>query len=122
MDSLPGAIEKTARRFPDKTAVLEPAEPGHFRSVTSGQLWNNVEWAARGILALNPKPVVALAGDNSIQWYTAYLAVMRAGGVVVPIDRELPPAEHADHRPLLRGELRRCTTPGSWTSFRTSTG
>ncbi len=93
MDSLPGAIEKTARRFPDKTAVLEPAEPGHFRSVTYGQLWNNVEWAARGILALNPKPVVALAGDNSIQWYTAYLAVMRAGGVVVPIDRELPPAD-----------------------------
>jgi long-chain acyl-CoA synthetase len=93
MDSLPGAIERTARRFPDKTAVLEPAEPGHFRSVTYGQLWNNVEWAARGMLARNPAPVVALAGDNSIQWYTAYLAVLRAGGVVVPIDRELPPAD-----------------------------
>lgn len=93
MDSIPGAVEKAARRFPDKTAILEPAEPGCFRSVSYGRLWNNVEWAARGLLARNPRPVVALAGDNSIQWYTAYLAVLRAGGVVVPIDRELPPAD-----------------------------
>ncbi len=93
IESLPGAVEAACRRNPDKTAVLEPAEPGFFRSVTFGQLRNNVEWMARGLLEMNPKPVVAVAGDNSIQWYTTYLAVMRAGGVIVPIDRELPPAD-----------------------------
>lgn len=90
---LPRAIGESARRLPDKTAVLEPAEPGSFRSVTYRQLWNNVEWMARGLLTRNPKPVVAVAGDNSIQWYTTYLAAIRAGGVIVPIDRELPPAD-----------------------------
>ncbi len=93
IDSLPGAIEDASRRFPDKTAVLEPAEPGHFRSVTYSQLRNNVEWMAKGLLERSPRPVVAVAGDNSIQWYTTYLAVMKAGGIIVPIDRELPPAD-----------------------------
>lgn len=93
IESLPGAIEEACRRFPEKTAVLEPAEPGHFRSVTYGQFWNNVEWMAKGLLEVSSKPVVAVAGDNSIQWYTTYLAVIRAGGIIVPIDRELPPAD-----------------------------
>ena len=91
--NIPGAIRESARRLPDKTAVLEPAEPGHFRSVTYGQLQNNIDWMAKGLLEKHPKPVVAVAGDNSIQWYTTYLAVIRAGGIIVPIDRELPPSD-----------------------------
>jgi len=93
IENLPWAVEQVCRRHPDKTAILEPAEPGHFRSVTYSQLRNNVEWMARGILEHNPRPVVAVAGDNSIQWCTTYLAVIRAGGIIVPIDRELPPAD-----------------------------
>ena len=90
LPSIPEMIHRTANRLPDRTAVREPAELGKFRSMTYSQLAGNMDWMARGILEIEEKPVAGIVGKNSISWYTAYLAVHRAGGIVVPIDPALP--------------------------------
>lgn len=90
IQGIPEMIHRTASRIPDAIAVREPIEAGKFRSVTYSQLAGNMDWLARGILDLNPKPVVGVVGKNSVSWYTAYLATIRAGGIAVPIDPALP--------------------------------
>lgn len=93
LSSIPEMILKTATRIPDHVAVREPAELGKFRSINYRQLADNMDWLARGILELEEKPVAAVVGKNSISWYTAYLAIQRAGGIVVPMDPALPEAD-----------------------------
>jgi len=93
LPSIPEMVMNSASRFPDRVAVREPAELGKFRSITYRQLSSNIDWLARGILDTIEKPVVAIVGRNSISWYTVYLAVHRAGGIVVPVDPALPEAD-----------------------------
>lgn len=93
LPSIPEMIHRTASRIPDRIAVREPTELGKFRSVNYTQLSNSMDWLARGILEISGKPVAAIVGKNSISWYTAYLAVHRAGGIAVPIDPALPEAD-----------------------------
>lgn len=93
LPSIPEMIHRTASRLPDQIAVREPAELGKFRSINYAQLSNNMDWLARGILEIREKPVAGILGRNSISWYTAYLAVHRAGGIAVPIDPALPEAD-----------------------------
>ncbi len=104
MPSIPEMLQRTASRIPDTIAVREPLEPGRFRSITYSHLADDMDWLARGLLELNPKPVVGIVGRNSISWYTAYLATMRAGGIVVPIDPALPEADMHHHPALLRNQ------------------
>jgi len=93
LPSIPDTVINSARKFPDSVAVREPAELGKFKSVSYRQLANNIDWLARGILENRKQPVVAVVGKNSISWYTAYLAVHRAGGIVVPVDPALPQSD-----------------------------
>ncbi|MCK5132601.1 MAG: AMP-binding protein [Candidatus Sabulitectum sp.] len=93
LPSIPDLVMNAARRFPDRIAVREPAELGKFKSINYRQFASNIDWVARGILETIKQPVVAVVGKNSISWYTAYLAVHRAGGVVVPIDPGLPQSD-----------------------------
>ena len=88
--SIPELIMNSARTFPDRIAVREPAELGKFKSINYRQFSSDIDWIARGILEITKQPVVAVVGKNSISWYTAYLAVHRAGGIVVPVDPGLP--------------------------------
>ena len=93
LPSIPDLVMNAARRFPDRVAVREPAELGKFKSINYRQFASNIDWVARGILETIKQPVVAVVGKNSISWYTAYLAVHRAGGVVVPVDPGLPKSD-----------------------------
>jgi len=93
LPSIPDIIMNSARKFPDKIAVQEPAELGKFKSINYRQFASNIDWVARGILETTDKPVVAVVGKNSIAWYTAYFAVHRTGGIVVPVDPGLPKSD-----------------------------
>ncbi|MCK5786994.1 MAG: AMP-binding protein, partial [Candidatus Sabulitectum sp.] len=93
MPSIPDLVNNSARRFPDRIAVREPAELGKFKSINYRQFAGNIDWVAKGILETVKQPVVAVIGKNSISWYTAYLATHRAGGIVVPVDPGLPQSD-----------------------------
>ncbi len=91
--SIPDMLVRAAQGAPDKTFVTEPTPNDTWRSITYGEMGRRADSLASAILRCRKKPVVGVVGRNSIDWYTAYLAALRSGGVVVPIDRQLSIAE-----------------------------
>ncbi len=91
--SIPHALDDVAERFPDKVAFSEPDDSGNYHSITYRELRRRVNCLARALLDRFAKPVVGVTGNNSIAWAVTYLAALKAGGTVVPIDRELPVQE-----------------------------
>jgi long-chain acyl-CoA synthetase len=77
------------------SVALRQKTGGVWRETTYRELWESVERTAAGLLkrGLQPGQHVALLAPSSVRWVAAYLAILRAGGVVIPIDKELKPAE-----------------------------
>ncbi|MCX2729531.1 amino acid adenylation domain-containing protein [Saccharopolyspora sp. NFXS83] len=96
-ETVPGAavhelIAAVAADRPDAIAVTAPAEDGTVRRLTYGEL---DEWSrrlARGLRARGVRDgaIVALCLDKSPLLIAAVLAVLRAGGAYLPLDREQP--------------------------------
>jgi len=91
--SIPEALMTMAEKKPDKIIFREPDAKGVYHAVTFRELRRRVDSMARAMLDINSHPVVGVTGINSVAWAVTYLATLRAGGVVVPIDRELPVQE-----------------------------
>lgn len=89
-ESVPAMLARSAESHPGREAMREPLPDGTWRTITYSDLHREVETMAAAMLAENPSPVVGVVGRNSISWAVVYLAALRSGGIVVPIDRELP--------------------------------
>lgn len=73
--------------------MRETSADGKAVDVSFQHIREMAEAFARGLLELGEKPVVAVTGRNGIHWAVAFLGTLKAGGVVVPIDKELSPAD-----------------------------
>jgi len=93
LESLPGVLASRAGSIPDHVLFREPDASGVYSSVTYGEFRTRVDRLARAMLDLREKPVVGVTGNNGSPWCAVYMAAIRSGGVVVPIDRELPVQE-----------------------------
>ncbi|MCK5063978.1 MAG: AMP-binding protein, partial [Candidatus Fermentibacteraceae bacterium] len=93
LTSIPEALMKVAEKYPERIAFQEPDNHGNYRSITFHDLRRKIDCLARVLLDREEKPVVGITGMNSVAWAVTYLATLRAGGIVVPIDRELPVPE-----------------------------
>jgi long-chain acyl-CoA synthetase len=91
--SIPEALAAVVEKYPDLVAFSEPDPGGNYHSITYRELRRRVDAMARAILDRCAEPVVGVTGSNSVAWAITYLATLRAGGTVVPIDRELPVQE-----------------------------
>jgi long-chain acyl-CoA synthetase len=91
IDSL---LRTRCESFANRVALRQKTG-GTWRETTYRELWESVERIASALLkrGLQPGQHVALLAPSSVRWVAAYLGVLRAGGVVVPIDKELKPAE-----------------------------
>lgn len=88
--SLPRAFHETAGRYPERPALTIDGE-----KITHGELDRLAARAggwlrARGV---GPQERVVLCGGNSLDFVTAYLGILRAGGVVVPAGSALAEPE-----------------------------
>jgi len=94
MSTIVSLIEKSCRLNAQRTALTEKAA-GSWRSINYAQLWQEAEAIAAGLAAQHfvPGGHAAILAPSSAMWVAAYLGVLRAGGVVVPIDKELKSAE-----------------------------
>ncbi len=80
---------RTALRFIPKDAQAEPLS---YTYVQLHQLaWRGAGWLKQGGVAAGDR--VLLMGENSPDWCIAYFAIILAGGIVVPLDKELTTAE-----------------------------
>ncbi|NPA95180.1 MAG: long-chain fatty acid--CoA ligase [Thermodesulfobacteria bacterium] len=85
--TIPQIVERSARLYPDRPALTARERDGD-RTITYGQLLDEVQDIARGLIALGLKKGdrVAILGPNSPEWAKVYLATGLAGCINVPID------------------------------------
>ena len=85
--TIPGVLERSARLYPDRKALVARLKEGD-RATTYRELKDEVEHVASGLIALGLKrgDRVAILGPNSPEWAKAYLGILRAGGINVPLD------------------------------------
>ena len=85
--TIPQIIEWSARLYPNRPALTARERDGD-RTITYGQLLDEVRNIAKGLVALGVKKGdrVAILGQNSPEWAKIYLATGLAGCINVPID------------------------------------
>ena len=94
MDTIVTLIEDSCRKFCDRTAFLQK-RGGGWRETSYGTLRATSGRVAAGLAVsgFQPGEHAALLAASSPQWVMAYLGILKAGGVVVPIDKELKEIE-----------------------------
>ena len=93
-----GLVREAAGRAPDKAAFVTPGSgPGEDATLTYAALDAEVDRIAAGLQAAGIRrgDRVALGMHNVPQFPMAYFGILRAGGVVVPLNSMLTPAETA---------------------------
>ncbi|MDX2494554.1 MAG: AMP-binding protein [Desulfuromusa sp.] len=94
MHTIDQLIHASCQRHTDKIA-LQYKNKGRWKTFSYSKLWDAVEKLAAGLhqLGIKEKTHIALLGKSSPRWVAAYLAILRAGCVAIPIDKELKPTE-----------------------------
>jgi long-chain acyl-CoA synthetase len=94
MQTIDSLIRENCQKFSDQPA-LRFKLAGTWHNMTYGALWELSDRIAAGMIK-NGFAVgdhAALLAPSSPQWVAAYLGILKAGGVVVPIDKDLKSAE-----------------------------
>ncbi len=94
MQTIDQLIQTSCQRNTDRVA-LQYKHKGQWKTVTYSKLWDAVEKLAAGLrqLEIKEKSNIALLGKSSPRWIASYLAILRAGCVAIPIDKELKATE-----------------------------
>ena len=94
MQTIDSLIRESCQKFSDHPA-LRCKLAGTWQNMTYGALWELSDRIAAGMIkcGFNVGDHAALLAPSSPQWVAAYLGILKAGGVVVPIDKELKSAE-----------------------------
>ena len=94
MDTIVTLIEKSCRDFAERTALLQK-RGGSWQGTSYGSLRSKSDHVAAGLtqLGFRPREHAALLAASSPIWLMAYLGILKSGGVVVPIDKELKELE-----------------------------
>src|SRR5262245_12671712 len=113
MTTINRMIGESCRSFSSKTALCHKTHRG-WEEISYGRLWERSGHIA-GLLVKNgfkPGDHAVLLAPSSPEWVCSYIGVLRAGGVVVPVDKELK-QEELRHI-LLDCEARAILTQGYW--------
>lgn len=96
IENLKEMLYTSAATWPEKNAFLEKRD-GVYEGITFNQYLLDVEGlgtelCARGFLGKR----VIVTGENCYAWALAYMTVICGLGVVIPVDKEIPPEEIAN--------------------------
>jgi len=89
------ALLRENLHFHPRNTALRWKEEGTWQKLSYGELADLAEHIAAGLLASGfaAGDKAALIGPSSCRWVAAYFGILRAEGIVVPIDKELKSAE-----------------------------
>ncbi|MFV0518053.1 MAG: AMP-dependent synthetase/ligase [Aminipila sp.] len=98
ISDLKDMVDSSARLFREKDAYLvKPVPGGEYRPIKYSQLKSDIDSLGTKFIDMGLKgSKIAVIGENSYKWLISYLAVTNGVGVIVPLDRELPPGEIAN--------------------------
>ena len=88
-------ISQSANIFKDEDAFMVKDTPGgKYRSIKYHSFAEDLEALGTSLMELGVKgKKIAIIGENRYEWVLGYLAVVNAGGIIVPLDKELPVGE-----------------------------
>ncbi|MBD1399613.1 AMP-dependent synthetase/ligase [Pelovirga terrestris] len=112
MQKIDQIIQASCLKHSDLVAFKHKVN-GQWKEISYGRFWNNVEKLTAGLQQLGIKEMshVAILAPSSPRWVTSYLAILHAGCVAVPIDKELKAAElrhilgDADAQAIIVGQV-----------------
>ena len=94
MQTIDSLIRESCQKYCDQPALRHKIA-GTWQTMSYGALWELSDRIAAGMIksGFNVGEHAALLAPSSPQWVATYLGILKAGGVVVPIDKELKAAE-----------------------------
>ena len=94
MDTIVTLLEKSCRTHSRRSALLQK-RAGRWEETSYGALWSASGRVAAALAeqGFRPGERAALLAASSPLWLFCYLGILRAGGVVVPVDKELKELE-----------------------------
>jgi long-chain acyl-CoA synthetase len=94
MQTIDSLLSARCETFSERTALRQKVS-GHWQETSYRELWEGSGRIAAGLIRRNFQPGqhAALLAPSSVRWVESYLGILRAGGVVIPIDKELKSAE-----------------------------
>jgi amino acid adenylation domain-containing protein len=86
--TIPGLFESRAAENPDNTAIIH-----HTRHMTYGEFNKRANQLARVLRSkgINEETIVGVMANRSIRMATGIMAVLKAGGIYLPIPPDFPP-------------------------------
>lgn len=93
--NLKDMLNSSVDLYGEKAAFLsKPKNQTDYVPITYKQYKNDVEAFGTALVSMGLKGgKIALIGENRYEWSLSYLAVVNGTGIVVPLDKELPPNE-----------------------------
>jgi len=87
-------LQSSCQKNSDRIALRQKTG-GKWEETTYGTLWSASDKIAAGLIREGFKPGdhAAILAPSSTRWVTAYLGILKADGVAVPIDKELKSTE-----------------------------
>ena len=94
MQTIVDLIEKSYSRFTGKAALRHKINDA-WQDISYESFWNASDRIAAGLVKNGFKvgDHAALLAPSSPRWIIAYLGILKAGGIVIPIDKELKSIE-----------------------------
>lgn len=94
INDLKDMLEQSADLFAERDAFWLRTENDNYTGVSYRQFKHEVDSLGTALISLGLKDkFIAVIGENSYEWCLSYLAAVNGTGIVVPLDRELPPVE-----------------------------
>ncbi|MBR5346471.1 MAG: AMP-binding protein [Deltaproteobacteria bacterium] len=94
MNTIDGQLYETCQRMKGK-AALQHKISDIWQSISYATLWKDSDQITAGLqnVGIKKGDRIAILAPPSPRWVTAYLAILKADGIVVPIDKELKGGE-----------------------------
>lgn len=98
INDLKDMLNSSAELFADCNAYMVKDVPGgEYRPILYKEMKHDVDALGTRLIDLGLKgKKIAVIGENSYRWVVSYLGTTNGTGVIVPLDRELPPKEIAN--------------------------
>jgi long-chain acyl-CoA synthetase len=87
-------LAEISKRFPERIAFRQKIHEG-YREVSYQEFWLHAHAIARALASkgLNRGARVVILSENRLEWVLVYVGIHLAGGVAVPLDAQITPAE-----------------------------
>lgn len=94
MDTIVSLLRRSVERHQHKKAFRHK-RAGSWQEISYGEMWELSDRVAAGLLhsGFQQGDHAVLLAPSSPRWVTTYLGILKAGGVAIPVDKELKSSE-----------------------------